>query len=194
MLFPDTILKTSQVITLHNVGKKWSGAWYIKRCIHKLEGSSGYTTEMELIRHKGVEGYSAVTQTNHHGHNTSNRNSGGGVSSKALTNVNLTSAEAIYFNAASRIKKEDFEKKLRNKFPGSDIEVRSYDAIADDYKGSNTDPVYIDSSDKTKYPYVRIVTHVILDGNSLYVTSGTGFIGTVNDAYKRIFRSINSLI
>ena len=93
-----------------------------------------------------------------------------------------------------RIKKEDFEKKLRNKFPGSDIEVRSYDAIADDYKGSNTDPVYIDSSDKTKYPYVRIVTHVILDGNSFYITSGTGFIGTVNDAYKRVFTSINSLI
>ena len=100
-------LKTSQVITLHNVGKKWSGAWYIKKCIHKLEGSSGYTTEMELIRHRGVEGYSAATQTNHHGHNTSNRNSGGGVSSKALTNVNLTSAESNYFNAASRTKKED---------------------------------------------------------------------------------------
>lgn len=100
-------LKTSQVITLHNVGKKWSGAWYIKKCIHKLEGSSGYTTEMELIRHRGVEGYSAATQTNHHGHNTSNRNSGGRVSSKALTNVNLTSAESNYFNAASRTKKED---------------------------------------------------------------------------------------
>ena len=100
-------LKTSQVITLHNVGKKWSGAWYIKKCIHKLEGGSGYTTEMELTRHKGVEGYSAATQTNHHGHNTSNRNSGGEVSSKALTNINLTSAESNYFNAASRTKKED---------------------------------------------------------------------------------------
>ena len=93
-----------------------------------------------------------------------------------------------------RIKKEDFEKKLHDKFPGSDIEVRSYDAIADDYKGNSTDPVYIDSSDNTKYPYVRIVTHVILDGNSLYITTGTGFIGTVSDTYKRIFRSINSLI
>ena len=93
-----------------------------------------------------------------------------------------------------RIKKEDFEKKLHNKFPGSSIEVRSYDATADDYKGSNRDPIYIDSSDKTKYPYVRIVAHVVLDGNSLYVTSGTGFPGTVSDAYKRIFRSITSLI
>ena len=93
-----------------------------------------------------------------------------------------------------RIRKEDFEKKLHDKFPGSNIEVRSYDAIADDYKGNSRDPVYIDSSDKTKYPYVRIVAHVILDGSSLYVTSGTGFIGTVLDAYKRIFQSIVSLI
>lgn len=100
-------LKTSQVITLKNVGKKWSGAWYIKKCTHKMEGSSGYTTELDLIRHKGVEGHEAAVQSNSHGHNTSGRNSGGTVSSKALTNVNLTSAEATYFNAASRTKKED---------------------------------------------------------------------------------------
>lgn len=100
-------LKTSQVITLHNVGKKWSGSWYIKKCIHKIEGSSGYTTELELIRHKGVEGHEAAVQSNSHGHDTSGRNSGGTVSSKALTNVNLTSAESTYFNAASRTKKED---------------------------------------------------------------------------------------
>lgn len=93
-----------------------------------------------------------------------------------------------------RIKKEDFVNMLHNEFPGSHIEVRSYDAVADDYKGNGGGPVYIDSGDKTKYPYVRITTHVIIDGNDLYVTSGTGFIGTVKDAYKRIFRSITSLI
>lgn len=100
-------LKTSQVITIHNVGKKWSGSWYIKKCIHKIEGSSGYTTELELIRHKVVEGHEAAVQSNSHGHDTSGRNQGGTVSSKALTNVNLTSAESTYFNAASRTKKED---------------------------------------------------------------------------------------
>lgn len=100
-------LKTSQVITLHNIGKKWSGSWYIKKCIHKMDGSSGYTTELELIRHKGVEGYEAAVQSNSHGHDTSGRNRGGTVSSKALTNINLTSTEAIYFNAASKTKKED---------------------------------------------------------------------------------------
>lgn len=100
-------LKTSQVITLHNVGKKWSGSWYIKKCIHKIEGSSGYTTEMELTRHKRLDGHSALVESNTHGHDTSPRNTGGKPSAKSLTNINLTSAESVYFNAASRIKKED---------------------------------------------------------------------------------------
>lgn len=100
-------LATSQVIILHNVGKRWSGAWYIKKCLHKIEGSSGYTTELELTRHKGLESYSASTEKNTHGHDTSKRVSGGAPSSKALTNINLTSAEANYYNAATSLNKED---------------------------------------------------------------------------------------
>lgn len=100
-------LQTSQVITLHNVGKKWSGSWYIKKCVHRLEGSSGYTVELELTRHKAIEGHSAAVQSNSHGHSTAGRNNGGEASSKALTNMNLTSAESTYFNAASSTKKED---------------------------------------------------------------------------------------
>lgn len=100
-------LATSQVIIINNVGKKWSGAWYIKKCLHKMEGSSGYTTELELTRHKGLESYSASTEKNTHGHNTSKRASGGGTSSKALTSINLTSAEANYWSAATTINKED---------------------------------------------------------------------------------------
>ena len=100
-------LQTSQVITLHNVGKKWSGSWYIKKCVHKIEGSSGYTVELELTRHKAIEGHSAAVQSNHHGHSTAGRNNGGVVSAKSLTNMNLTSAESTYFNAASSTKKED---------------------------------------------------------------------------------------
>lgn len=100
-------LQTSQVISIQNVGKRWSGSWYIKKCVHKLEGSSGYTVELELTRHKAVEGHSAAVQSNHHGHSTSGRNSGGQVSAKSLTNTNLTSAESTYFNAASSTKKED---------------------------------------------------------------------------------------
>lgn len=100
-------LQTSQVITLHNVGKKWSGSWYIKKCVHRLEGSSGYTVELELTRHKAIEGHSAAVQSNSHGHSTAGRNNGGKVSTKALTSMNLTSAESTYFNAASTTKKED---------------------------------------------------------------------------------------
>ena len=100
-------LQTSQVINIQNVGKKWSGSWYIKKCVHKLEGSSGYTVELELTRHKAIEGHSAAVQSNHHGHSTSDRSRGGHVSAKSLTNTNLTSAESTYFNAASLTQKED---------------------------------------------------------------------------------------
>lgn len=100
-------LQTSQVISIQNVGKRWSGSWYIKKCVHKLEGSSGYTVELELTRHKAIEGHSAAVQSNSHGHSTAGRNNGGQVSAQSLTNTNLTSAEATYFNAASSTKKED---------------------------------------------------------------------------------------
>lgn len=100
-------LATSQVITLNNVGKRWSGAWYIKKCLHKIEGSSGYTTELELTRHRGVEGYSASTEKNTHGHDTSQRSSGGSTSSKPLTSINLTSLEANFWNASKETNKED---------------------------------------------------------------------------------------
>ena len=100
-------LATSQVIMLNNVGKRWSGAWYIKKCLHKMEGSSGYTTEMELTRHKGLESYSSATEKNTHGHDTSKRATGGSTSSKALTSINLTSAEANYWNASNNNNRED---------------------------------------------------------------------------------------
>ena len=100
-------LATSQVITINNVGKRWSGAWYIKKCLHKIEGSSGYTTELELTRHRGVEGYSASTEKNTHGHDTSQRSLGGSTSSKPLTSINLTSLEANFWNASKETNKED---------------------------------------------------------------------------------------
>jgi hypothetical protein len=100
-------LATSQVITFNNVGKRWSGAWYIKKCLHKIEGSSGYTTELELTRHRGVEGYSASTEKNTHGHDTSQRSLGGSTSSKPLTSINLTSLEANFWNASKETNKED---------------------------------------------------------------------------------------
>lgn len=46
-------LTTSQILNIQNVGKRWSGAWYIKAVTHQLEGSSGYTCLVELVKHNG---------------------------------------------------------------------------------------------------------------------------------------------
>lgn len=43
-------LETGQQLYLSNVGKEYSGLWYIAKAIHKLETSSGYTTECLLLR------------------------------------------------------------------------------------------------------------------------------------------------
>lgn len=43
-------LETCQQVYLSNVSKNYSGLWYIARAIHKLEPSSGYTTECLLLR------------------------------------------------------------------------------------------------------------------------------------------------
>lgn len=100
-------LKSSQVITLHNVGNRWSGAWYIKTCIHKISGSSGYTTEVDLIKHNSVEGYTAVSQQGSTGRDTSKSNTGGTPTNRPLTSMKLTYDESTYFNGTSLTNKED---------------------------------------------------------------------------------------
>lgn len=100
-------LKSSQVITLHNVGKKWSGNWYIKSCIHRMVGSSGYTTELELIRHNGVEGYSVASQSAHKNNSTAPQSKGGKETTKSVTSLNLTVLESNYFQTATPERKED---------------------------------------------------------------------------------------
>ena len=36
------MLATSQIINLENVGKRWSGLWYIKQCTHSMDAGQGY--------------------------------------------------------------------------------------------------------------------------------------------------------
>lgn len=44
------MLATSQIINLENVGKRWSGLWYIKQCTHSMDAGQGYITNMELVK------------------------------------------------------------------------------------------------------------------------------------------------
>ena len=41
-------LETSQIITIGNVGEKWSGDYYIKTCTHQIDSSNGYTCSLDL--------------------------------------------------------------------------------------------------------------------------------------------------
>lgn len=43
-------LESSHVLLITNVGKKWSGAWYIKTCTHQFSGGQGYTCRLELVK------------------------------------------------------------------------------------------------------------------------------------------------
>lgn len=100
-------LTSSHIITLSNLGERWSGNWYIKKCIHKIEGSSGYTTEMELVRHRGVEGYQTAVHTESPGHDSSHRSTGGSTMAASLANISLSHEESIYYNSVSTNLKED---------------------------------------------------------------------------------------
>lgn len=69
-------LETCQQVYLSNVSSAYSGLWYIAKVIHKLEASSGYTTECLLLRSmpkKRTEGTSEIsTQPTQESSNTTN--------------------------------------------------------------------------------------------------------------------------
>lgn len=50
------MLATSQIINLENVGKLWSGLWYIKQCTHSMDAGQGYITNMELVKNNSKSG------------------------------------------------------------------------------------------------------------------------------------------
>ena len=50
------MLATSQIIRIYNVGKRWSGLWYIKQCTHSMDAGQGYITNMELVKNNSKSG------------------------------------------------------------------------------------------------------------------------------------------
>ena len=43
-------LTSSLVINIQNIGKRWSGPWYVKKCTHIMDISGGYLSELELVK------------------------------------------------------------------------------------------------------------------------------------------------
>lgn len=50
-------LRSSMVLQLLNVGKRWSGYWYVKKCTHRMDAGTGYLTDLELVRNNGTTGF-----------------------------------------------------------------------------------------------------------------------------------------
>lgn len=54
------LLESSMVINLQNVGRRWSGLWYIKKCVHRMDAGIGYTCELSLVKNSERKGFSTT--------------------------------------------------------------------------------------------------------------------------------------
>lgn len=100
-------LASSQIINIENVGKRWSGPWYIKQCTHSMDAGQGYITNLELVKNLSKSG----SVTSQSGLSTqdivandakSNSKTSKGKDKKSLSNVNelildFTYNEVVYF-------------------------------------------------------------------------------------------------
>lgn len=49
-------LTSSMVINIQNIGKRWSGPWYVKKCTHRMDPGVGYVCELDLVRNSAIGG------------------------------------------------------------------------------------------------------------------------------------------
>lgn len=88
-------LQSSQIISLENVGKRWSGFWYIKSVQHSMDAGQGYLCTLDLVKNNARDG-----QT---------------------TSKTQLSTQDIVSNDAKDSAKTDFGKNKRNTANASDI-------------------------------------------------------------------------
>ena len=87
----NPFLTSSQVLTINNVSSIWSGKWYIKKCKHTLN-TSGYLCTIDLVLNSTIPSSSSVST------DISNNQSWDTDSTPEI-NINITSAEAIYYTS-----------------------------------------------------------------------------------------------
>ena len=100
------LLETSMVINLQNVGKRWSGLWYVKKCTHRMDAGTGYLCDLELVDNNHKAGQttsrsSIGTENVLHVYTDENGKTvyGKKPASKSsdLTNQDFTREEAVYY-------------------------------------------------------------------------------------------------
>ena len=110
------LLASSQVLILENVGKRWSGPWYIKQCTHSMDAGQGYVTNLELVKNSSRAGSTTSktglsTQTVVANDAKANAITSKGKDKKALSNINeldlsWTYNEVAYFIESGIMDKE----------------------------------------------------------------------------------------
>lgn len=110
------LLASSQILILENVGKRWSGPWYIKQCTHSMDAGQGYVTNLELVKNSSRAGSTTSktglsTQTVVANDAKANAVTSKGKDKKALSNINeldlsWTYNEVAYFIESGIMDKE----------------------------------------------------------------------------------------
>lgn len=88
-------LQSSQIISLENVGKRWSGFWYIKSVQHSMDAGQGYLCTLDLVKNNARDGQN--------------------------TSKTQLSTQDIVSNDAKDSAKTDFGKNKKNTANASDI-------------------------------------------------------------------------
>lgn len=139
-------LQSSQVISLENVGKRWSGFWYIKSVQHSMDAGQGYLCTLDLVKNNARDGQTtSKTQLNtqdivsNDAKDSAKTNFGKNKENSANTSDivhNFTYNEVVYFverymdDKGNVIDKKGAGEFLQNKFYYDEVNAKFPDKIA----------------------------------------------------------------
>ena len=164
-------LETCQQVYLSNVSKDYSGLWYIAKAIHKLEPSSGYTTECLLIRSmpkKRTEGTSEIsTQPTQETSNTNSENKlesrypkptpQGDNSSKPKNGTTSGGKQTLYLDAFEVDWLVNITKPLKNVDDVKQVLTRELYDIQVTKTATGKSPISVDSHGATRKDHVAVM-------------------------------------
>ena len=139
-------LQSSQVISLENVGKRWSGYWYIKSVQHSMDAGQGYLCTLDLIKSNAKAGQTTSktqlsTQDIVSNHAKDRAKTQFGKDKKSTANASnivheFTYSEAVYFKERFMndknviIDKKGAGEFLQNKFYYDELNAKDPQALA----------------------------------------------------------------
>lgn len=135
-------LEAGQYLDILNIGRKYSGQWYIKTCIHQLD-SNGYTCSLTLKRNQNTSGGSAITSTRKRDGSTS------GFkyevhTQEGIVNLTLSPSDAAH---AERLSQANAQASF-NKFIGTAILAQQHGTYGDGLmRPANLKDIHLDGTE-----------------------------------------------